>query len=443
MNSATPRKDSDPGAGAAAAAPPARTDSGPDRLPWSALLTMTATVFVVVSGEMMPTAVLPELADGLGVSLAHAGLLVTAWAGVVVVASFPLARLASRADRPLVIAGALTVFAVATLVTSAAQSYGAAMGSRLVAAGATGLLWSTVNAHAASIVPERQIARAGAVVLFGGTLGTVGAIPAGNALADLAGWRLPFAVLGGLALISVVPVLVLLRRPAVPTEKELVTAEVVARRPLRPVLAVASLGGLVLLAHFIPFTFVAELLEPSDVPTPLLLLVFGLVGAGGVMLVGATGDKYPGAVPIAMALTMTLSVAGITGLGHHASLDVGLILVWGLVVGAVGPSVQGYLMRLAGSEHRATAGTLLPVAMNLGIALGAAAGSGAVARWSTDALPPLAVAPALIALLGFVLMARAAARPQPRGHTSHLPELADAQVGSRIGTVERSPAAPR
>ena len=188
--------------------------------------------------------------------------------------------------------------------------------------------------------------------------------------------------LGGLALVSVVPVLVLLRRPDVTARTEPRTAEVGSRRPLRPVLGVASLGGLVLLAHFIPFTFIAELLEPSDVPTPLLLLVFGLVGAGGVGLVGVTGDKYPRAVPIVMALTMTASVASITGLGHYASLDVGLIIAWGPGgLGAwwsvpsdrrtVGPSDQGDLMRMAGSEHRATAGTLLPVAMNLGIALGA------------------------------------------------------------------------
>src|SRR5699024_7622760 len=149
-----------------------------------------------------------------------AGLLVSAWAGIVVMASFPLARLTVRVRRPVVIAVALAVFAVATLVTAVAPTYAVAMGSRLVAAGATGLLWATVNAHAAAIVPPHRIARAAAVVLFGGMLGTVAAIPAASALAEVFGWRVPFAGLGVLALAGAAGVAgVLSRQPEVRGEQ--------------------------------------------------------------------------------------------------------------------------------------------------------------------------------------------------------------------------------
>lgn len=70
-------------------------------MPWAALLTMALTTFIVVSGEMMPAAVLPALAADLRVSLSSAGLLVSAWAAVVVVATFPLARLTARLARPV------------------------------------------------------------------------------------------------------------------------------------------------------------------------------------------------------------------------------------------------------------------------------------------------------------------------------------------------------
>lgn len=380
--------------------------SATDRLPWAPLVMMALTVFIVVSGEMLPTAVLPALAADLEVSLAKAGLLVSAWAATVVVASFPLTRLTARVDRPTVIAGALTVFALATLVTAQAGSYGMAMGSRLVAAGATGLLWSTVNAHAASLVPEHRIARATAVVLAGGSLGTVGAIPAGNAVADLVGWRLPFAVLGLLALAAAIAVFVVLRRQPVVTADDDGAARVGRARHLGPLLAVAGLGGLVLVAHFAAFTFVAELLAPSGVPTPALLLVFGAVGAIGVAIVGMVSDRHPGTVPVVVALVMAASLALVTLIGRSVGFDIGLIVVWGMVAGAVGPAIQASLMRRAGTAHRRTAGTLMPVAMNLGIAVGAAAGSGVVDRWSVSALPLLAVVPALLAAGGFALMAR-------------------------------------
>jgi DHA1 family inner membrane transport protein len=390
----------------------ARAGRSVERLPWAALVTMAVTVFIVVSGEMMPTAVLPALATDLDVSLAWAGLLVSAWAATVVVASFPLTRLTARFERPTVIAGALTVFAVATLVTASAGTYAAAMGSRLVAAAATGLLWSSINAHAASIVPERRIARATAIVLFGGMLGTVGGIPAGNALAEVASWRLPFALLGVLALVAVVVVLVVLRRqPTVPAASEDGAQRPASRRSLRPVLAIAGLGGLVLIGHFMVFTFVAEILAPSVVPVPILLLTFGLAGAVGVALVGATSDRHPNAVPLVMALLMAASLASLIGVGRHGAIDMALVGLWGLVVGAVGPAVQVSLMRAAGVQHRTTAGTLMPVAMNLGIALGAAAGSGVTDRWSPGSLPLLALVPALIALAGFVVLAWRANAP--------------------------------
>lgn len=392
------------------------TQVAPDqtRMPWAALVTMALTVFIVVSGEMMPAAVLPALATDLEVSLVRAGLLVSAWAAMVVVASFPLARLTARMRRPIVIAGALAVFALATLVTAMAPTYTVAMGSRLVAAGATGLLWATVNAHAAAIVPPRRIARAAAVVLFGGMLGTVAAIPAASALAGLFSWRVPFAGLGVLALAGAGAVAVVLgRQPEVGGTGEAAATASTGPRVLRALVLVAALGALVMASHFAAFTFVAELMVPSAVPAAALLLVFGLAGAAGVALVGVTSDRYPGVVPALVAGVMAVSLTALLGLGRHPGLDVAVMIGWGLVAGAVGPALQAALMRMAGATHRRTAGTLMPVAMNLGIALGAAAGSGVIDRWSLGLLPLLAALPALVAAGGLVGVAwRASARQQ-------------------------------
>lgn len=375
-------------------------------MPWPALATMALTTFIVVGGEMMPTAVLPQMAADLEVSLGQAGLLVSAWAATVVVATFPLSGLTKRIDRTTLIAGALTVFALATLVTASAGSYGMAMGSRLAAAGATGLLWATVNAHAASIVPTHRIARATAVVLAGGILGTVGAIPAGNAVAQLVGWRVAFTGLGILALAAAAATVVVLRRYPVTVRDDDDSAATGQGRAVGPLLAVAGVGALVLVAHFAAFTFVAELLAPSGLPTPMLLVIFGLAGAAGVGVVGATSDRYPGVTPLVMALIMTGSLASLVALGSGGGLDVVLVAVWGAAAGAVGPAVQGTLMRRAGTRHRRTAGTMMPVAMNLGIAIGAAGGSGVVDRWSADALPLLALVPAVLAVAGFIVLAR-------------------------------------
>ena len=388
---------------------PRRSDPG---MPWAALLTMALTTFIVVSGEMMPAAVLPALAADLGVSLPSAGLLVSGWAAMVVVATFPLTRLTARLPRPVVVAWALTVFALATLATAFASTYAVAMGSRLIAAGATGLLWATVNAHAAAIVRPQRIARAAAVVLFGGMLGTVAAIPAASALAGAFGWRVPFAGLGALALVGAGAVAVVLRpQPGGGGGQEGTTRET-GPSMLWGLVLVAALGSLVMAGHFAAFTFVAELLLPSVVPAAVLLLVFGLAGAAGVALVGITSDRYPGGVPALVALAMAGGLIALPGLGRGPAFDVVVMVGWGTVAGAVGPALQAALMRMAGPGHLRIAGALMPVAMNLGIALGAAAGSGVIHRWSLGLLPPLAATPALIAAMGLLVVGWRARRRQ-------------------------------
>ncbi len=92
------------------------------RLPWPALLVLGSATLVMVTGEMLPTAVLAPMSDGLGVTDSAAGLLVSIWAAVVVVASFPLVHLLRRVPRTTVIAGSLVAFGLASALTALAPS---------------------------------------------------------------------------------------------------------------------------------------------------------------------------------------------------------------------------------------------------------------------------------------------------------------------------------
>ena len=49
---------------------------------------------------------------------------------------------------------------------------------------------------------------------------------------------------------------------------------------------------------------------------------------------------------------------------------------------------------------------MMPVAMNLGIALGAAAGSAVVDRWDLGHVPVVAMVPAALAAMGFWVLGR-------------------------------------
>ncbi|WP_170297190.1 MFS transporter [Georgenia thermotolerans] len=381
--------------------------------------------FVVVTGEMLPTAVLPLMAADLGVSPARVGLLVSGWAFVVVVASFPLVRLTRVLDRRRLLAAAIAVFGVASLVTALAGSYAVAAGSRLVAAGVCGLLWATVNAHLAALVPERLLARAVAVVLGGGTLGTVLAVPAANAAGALWGWRTTFAALAALSLFAAAAALSMLA-PATARADAVARSGQAGRRSVRPVVVLVTLGGTLLVGHFAAYTFVTELLADSGgtLAVSAALLLFGVLSGVGVLVVGRVGDRFPGAALAGSAGLVAAALLGLTALGTHPLGDVAVVALWGLATGALPPLIQTAVMRAAGVEHRAVAATLIPVVFNLGIAVGAAAGSAVVAWFGVGSLPVPAGVVALLAAAGLAAAGIAGRRSpgrRARGAAQSLP----------------------
>lgn len=374
-------------------------------LPWAPVLALALATFAMVTAEMLPTAVLPHMAADLGVSEARVGLLVSGWAAVVVLLSFPLVRLTSRWDRRAVITGTMVVFAAANALTAAAPSYAAALAARFVAAAATGLLWATVNAHLADVVREDRLARAVAVMLGGATLGMVLAVPAANAVASVWGWRTTFAAVAVLAVVAAV----LVARARTATGAVAPAADgPVPRDPqaLRRVVALAVIGGIVIVGHFGVFTFIVPLLGEAAGSLPGgvsgLLLAFGLSSGLGVLLVARWGDRRPGlALTMSGALTAA-AIGGLTVADTSALVAVPVLVLWGAATGALPPLLQTAIMRAAGVRLRSLAGTLIPVALNLGIAAGAALGSAVVASARVGAVPGPA---ALVAVVGAALLA--------------------------------------
>src|SRR5260221_8914814 len=76
----------------------------------ASLLALCFGNFVIGTGTLIVPGMLPQLADGLGVSLPIAGLLVTAFAATVCVSAPLLAAATSRLDRRALLAGMQLVF---------------------------------------------------------------------------------------------------------------------------------------------------------------------------------------------------------------------------------------------------------------------------------------------------------------------------------------------
>lgn len=389
-------------------------------LPWRSLLTLGAVTFVVVVGEMLPTAVLPQMSADLGVPQARTGLLVSLWAATVVVTSLPLVRLTARWDRRTVAAGALVVFALSAVATALATTYPAALAGRLVGGAVCGLVWATVNSHTAAVVPERHLSRAVAVVLAGATLGTVLGVPAANLAARALDWRAGFwAVAAASLVVAALVRLVVAGEPGDAGPERAVAARATTTAPgrddgrpeLRAIAAVAGLTGLVLAGHYGVFTFVAVLLEPAAAWAPGgtsgLLLLFGVVSAVAVASIGRVPTARTHRALVVAAAAVAVALVAVPTLGAHPAADLAVVVAWAATSAVVAPLGQTLVMRLAGTRHRRTAGAVVPVTFNLGIAVGAALGSGVVDRAGPGVLP---VAGAVVVLVAAAALATTTAR---------------------------------
>lgn len=378
-------------------------------LPWPRLLALACAAFATVTMEMLPSGLLPQIGRGLGVDPAVVGMLVTAWALTIVVTGIPLVRITRKARRARLIPAALGVVAAAGAATAFAPTFETALLGRVIAAAGHGVLVAVIVVYVADIVAPERIGRAMAIVLAGPTIAGFVGLPLGTALADVVGWRAIFAgasVVLAVIAVALVPLLA-------DTGESVGTADRASAarwdRSAIPSVGTAVAGALVLVGHFVVFTYVS--LVVTDVaqyePTGLawFLALFGAAGAVGLVLSAWLSDRWPRATLPAVALAMLAAFALVTIAPTTPAVFVTAIVVWGTAIGLLPPVFQVRVVRLASAQFRSLAGAVVITLLNLGVAAGAALGS-LVAGSGTDALAPVAMAVTAVGTIGLLLLGR-------------------------------------
>jgi DHA1 family inner membrane transport protein len=351
------------------------------RFPTLGLLTLAGAVFVSITGEFLPTGLLPDMAEGLGVSVSQAGLLVTVFAATVVLATTPLAVLTRDISRKTLVFWVLLVNALATLLAAIAPTYEVLLGARVLAGLAHGLFWAVVGSYAAHLVAPALLARAIAITNAGGSAAFVLGVPVGTALGHALGWRLGFTAIAVAMVILAVLVLRLL--PPVDHSVPVTTGEIplpTRRDPTLPVVLVLCITVVLLIVGQNTFyTYIAPYLADgagfgSEAIGPILFL-YGGAGAVGLLLAGVTGSRYPiGSIAVAGALCAAcILVLGIAP-GLPTAVVVGVV-AWGVAFGALPPLLHTRNMRLASPRLRDLASAWMTTAFNAGIGGGALVGA--------------------------------------------------------------------
>lgn len=348
--------------------------------PWVGLLTLSALIFMMVTSEFLPTGLLPEIAQQLDVSESQVGLLITVFAGTVVLTAAPLSILTRRYSRKSLVIVVLVVFVLGNLLAAVAPNYPVLVIARVIGGLAHGMFWSVVGAYSAHLVPRHQLARAVSITGGGGTAAFVLGVPLGTALGHSLGWRLAFGILAAaVALLTLVTARLL---PPVSHGERLATGEIPL--PMRKdstvpgVIIVGVIVVLVALGHNLFYTYIAPFLigpagfDPGAVAGVLFL--YGGAGAVGLVLAATLGDRFPRTAMVSAIVLVLVAVTTLAVFVQVPWVALVAIAVWGAAFGSLPSLLQARMLHTASLRVRDVAAAYFTTSFNLAIGMGALLG---------------------------------------------------------------------
>ena len=377
--------------------------SGSTRSANWALFALAIGAFGIGTTEFAPMGLLPTIAEGVGVSIPSAGLLVSAYAIGVMIGAPVMTLVFSRFGRRSALMLLMTIFTIGNLLSALAPDYWTLIASRLVTSLNHGAFFGLGSIVAASVVPKERQASAVAMMFMGLTIANVGGVPAATWIGQQIGWRAAFVGTAGLGLLAIVSLWLALPKGApgtVPNIRQ--ELSVLTRGPVLLALATTVMGAG---AMFTLYTYVAPVLTTltgaDDLFITLALVLIGVGFTIGNGLGGRLADwSLDGATKLFLAAIAVIMLLMPFVLTSHIGAAI-VLLVWGVAAFGIVPPVQIRVMQAA-SEAPGLASSINIGAFNLGNAVGAALGGYVLsAGLGYTAVP---IAGGLLALAGLAMV---------------------------------------
>lgn len=384
--------------------------------PWFGLIVLGAAVFMSVTNEMLPTGLLQPISRELGVTEPQVGLLLTVFAGTVVISSIPLAALTRNLPRHGLLVIVLIVLAASNLLSAFAPSYGFIVVARVLGGLAHSMFWIIVTAYAGHLVPREQLGRAVAITAGGGTLAYIFGVPLGTVLGQVLGWRLAWVVLAVLTVLAAFLVAKFVPPVARDGDEHAATTPIRQDRTIPAVLIVCSITALVMIGHYALYTYIApfltDVLAMPESMIGLMLGVFGVGGAVGVVLVGTVFAQRQTAGLIIVLGAVAVSVVAMVLSVSALPVAIVAFTLWGIAFGALPSMLSARMLHFASARIRDAAAAVYNMGFNLGIGGGALLGAALYNSVGVGQLPWLYVGTVLLALGVLVLSELRARRPR-------------------------------
>ncbi len=369
-----------------------------------AVLALAVGGFAIGTTEFVTMGVLPQLADGVDVSIPVAGRVISSYALGVVIGAPVLAYFGAKLPRRALLIWLMAAYALFNALSALAPNFPTLMVARFLDGLPHGGYFGVASLVAASMVAPERRGRAIALVLMGLPIANVVGVPAATWLGQTLGWRASYWVVAALAALTIAMVLAFV--PDCPGNPEATgRRELQALRKPQVWFAIVA-GAVGFGGMFALFSYVAPMATHvaglSDGAVPVFLLTLGVGMVFGNWVAGFAVDwslkKALLLAPVAMALTL---------LGSWWMLPHGYATLPALFLVTTTGSVLalGLMIRLIDAAgHAETLGAALSHgSLNIGNALGAWLGGLTIAA-GYGYRSPLVIGAAL-SLAGFAVLA--------------------------------------
>lgn len=342
------------------------------------LFALFLAAFAFGTTEFVIAGILPDVAQGLGVSIPFAGYLVSGYALGIAIGGPFLTMATRRVSRRTILLALTIAFCLGQVACALAPGFATMLAFRVATAVAHGAYFGIAMVVAVGLVPQEFRGRAVSVILAGLTVSNIIGVPAGAAIGGLWGWRTTFWAMTIVGVLALIAIWVLIpQTKSAPQQPGHLGKEVRVLGRQQVWTSLIMMLAL-MIGQMVPFTYITPLLrEVTGLDTmviPWVLLLNGVGATLGVFIGGRLSDwkLMPSLIALLAIQAVTLAVLYMVS-PYPVAMTV-TIFVWGALNFAIGTPIQARILMWT-ADAPSLASSLIPSGFNIGIAIAAVVGA--------------------------------------------------------------------
>lgn len=345
---------------------------------WPALLLMTLSFLMGVS-EFIVVGILPELAQGLDVTITQAGNVVSVFAFAYALGTPFCAAFAGQYGQRRMICICLVLFAAGNLFCSFVTNYTIFLLCRIAIALLSGTMVSLSMTVAGQIAAKEFVSQTIAMVFTGFSIASVFGVPLATTLSRIFGWQAIFLII---TLVSLLLLPMLLK--ALPKAESAKAAGFLQQFTLftNPKILLGVMGVFLSAAATYTFytyfsPFLQNMLGFSEAGVSMGLLLYGLAALGSNVYSGKLANNHNMENLDIVYILQMVMLAALVFTQENVIIACINIFAVGFLMYLINSPSQMYFYMIARNENsgcESLASSLSPVFFNMGIATGAFCG---------------------------------------------------------------------